>query len=448
MISADFILSKLPPYTGTSNVITNSQSVNDIKKAILKSFEADKNQYSKIAPYFIGNTVEQTCKKVFDFLRANVINITESVDKQSVKSPAAIIATGKTIGSDCKNYSLFCAGILDAINRSGLQKIPVTFRFCRYKQFDGSYMEHVFIVVNAGKKNEIWVDCIKDVPYFNSKRYPDFYTDKKINSMALVRMSGTPKNQKETIVNGLLAERAKRLASGKIVAGSVQDKRYLKALSAMGVMVQNAPPASSFTQNLINTQVKPSGGFLNTFMQGGGGNVANVLTGLTGGGGIDVKNILTTAANFIPVVGPIIGPLIGPILDMFPSKGGLYKDWSRDADGGLAEVVRWTRQDGDSPKQEALDILRLMQERGFEMYLGKPTKYNDYPISINDVIAKLNRVGLTREAQSLQNALQNATQGTKQPQSGGANTDVTSGGGVSPLLLIGGGIAAIMLLKK
>ena len=448
MIAADFILSKLPPYNATSAIISTNQSVNDIKKAILKSFETDKQQYATIAPYFVGKTVLETCKNVFDFLRANVINITESVETQSVKSPAAIIATGKTIGSDCKNYSLFSAGILDAINRSGLQKIPIAFRFCRYKQFDGSYMEHVFVVVNPNKKNEIWVDCIKDVPYFNSKRYPDFYTDKKINSMALVRMSGTPKLQKNTIINGLLSERAKRLANGQIVAGSFQDKRYINALGAMGVQV--APPNTSFTQTLINQQVPPTGNFLNNFMHGGSGAVSSLVTGLTGGGGIDVKTILTTGANFVPVVGPILSSVIGPLLTMFPGKGGLYNDWSKDADGGLAEIVRWIRNDGDNPKQEALDALRLMNERGFENYIGKPTRYNDYPLTVDDVINKLQRVGLTREADQLKQGIQKATTNTNNgglPPSNGTAEDVKSSSSSIPLLLTAAA-AALLILKK
>jgi hypothetical protein len=464
-----------------SKVITNSQSVNDIKKAILSSFENDKKEYDKISTYFVGQSVYATCKNVFDFLRKHVKNITEGVEIQSVKSPAAIIATGNTIGSDCKNYSLFAAGVLDSINRKGWQKIPVTFRFCRYKQFDGSFLEHVFIVVNAGKKNEIWVDCIKDVPYFNNKRYPDFYTDKKINSMALVRMSGTSDNQKETIVNGLLSERAKRLASGKIIAGSVQDKRYIKALGSMGVTML-PPPQTSFTQTLINQQVKPTGNtndFLKNFMNsGGGGGITSVLGDLLSGGGLGgdklddfLKTGISTAANaFLPGSGMILQP----ILNLFGNKDNNARDFvtydSKDDRSGEPrgnDAFGWSVANPDkNEKLQLTNVLGYLSEYGFTPYYVENILKNAAKF-----YEKMKRVGFESEAVQIlqlskfayenkinrlytQAELMQAYNASLQKTSGKGTTSATvvdsvnSGGGINPLLLIGGGVAAIMLLKK
>ncbi len=462
MIDANFILSKLPPFSGHSKIIEQNQTVKDIKKAILQSFEADKKQYASIAPFFVGKDVVETCKNVWYFLRANVKNVTEGVELQTVKTPAAIIATGKTTGSDCKNYSLFVAGVLDAINRNGLQKIPIAFRFCKYRQYDGSYLDHVFIVVNAGKKNEIWIDCIADVPYFNYRRLPDYYTDKKINSMALVRMSGTQINNREFAAK-LIAERNKRIAKGTLKPNSLQDMRYVKALRSMGAI------KTDFDFTNVTAQVSPqmvhavqqgkgssAGSFLDAFAAGAGGggiNVANILSG-----NIDVASMIkggaVQAANMLlPGSGPAIDAAIKMLESIIPGKGGLYKDWSKDADGGLAEVVRWTLNDGDSPKQEAADVMRLIEERGWSTYLNKPTKYGDRALTVQDVINKLNRVGLTDVAakvtQSLQQALQQGTQ-SMQPHTTVVNGEViaTPQKKDNTLMLVGLAAAALLILKK
>jgi outer membrane protein OmpA-like peptidoglycan-associated protein len=110
----------------------------------------------------------------------------EPESKQTIKSPSAIIATGRTTGSDCKNYSLFTAGILDNINKMGFQKIPFCFRFTGYKFFDTN-PQHVFIVAYPGTDHEIWCDAV-----LNKFDYKKLYTikiDKKPKNI-LVGISG------------------------------------------------------------------------------------------------------------------------------------------------------------------------------------------------------------------------------------------------------------------
>lgn len=187
MVSAKKILGELNPYQEENLKLAENQNVMDIISAISHSHKIDAKDYDKIFMYFIGNTPEQTAKNIFSFLKKNTKYFMESADRQTVKSPAAIL---KEKYIDCKNYALFAGGILDAINRSGLQKIPFVYRFVSHSLFNTDY-NHVLIVVNPDTYEELYIDPIpenssiyKTVPYY-------YHTDKKFNSMALYRVSGS-----------------------------------------------------------------------------------------------------------------------------------------------------------------------------------------------------------------------------------------------------------------
>lgn len=186
MVSSKKILGKLNSYKSENLKLSDNQSVYDIIAAISHSHKIDASEYDKIYMYFIGNSVEQTAKNIFNFLKGNTKYFMESADKQTVKSPAAIL---KEKYIDCKNYALFAGGILDAINRSGLMYIPFSYRFVSHNLFNTDF-NHVFIVVNPDTYNELYIDPIpentniyKTVPYY-------YHTDKNFNSMALYRVSG------------------------------------------------------------------------------------------------------------------------------------------------------------------------------------------------------------------------------------------------------------------
>lgn len=263
--SANFLLSKLPVYTGTEKLIVSNQGIGDIKRAIQDRFEMDKLDYASIAPYFVGDTVLETCRNVYDFLRENVRNVMESGELQRVKSPAAIIATGQTTGGDCKNYSLFAAGILDAINRSGIQKIPLAFRYAKYKSWNGIISDHVFVVAYPGTNKEIWIDGIDDVEYFNQQKQPDYFTDKKINSMALVSVSGMGLLTDQQLYQGLQMERASKLASGKMKYGDATDRQYMGYIQAMGAMVGDTSTDNTLAAG-ADTLLPGTGTILTSFL--------------------------------------------------------------------------------------------------------------------------------------------------------------------------------------
>lgn len=179
------ILSKLPPYRAKVVTLVAHQDTNDIVSGMMRAHRQYAADYDIIAADFLGQTPKKTLQNVFNFLKANVKYRIEPEDRQSLKSPAAIVATGQTTGSDCKNYALFIGGIADSLTRSGKQNIPIAYRFASYRWFD-EQPQHVFIVAFPKSARELWIDPV--LSYFDQRKAYNHATDKK---MALVGISGT-----------------------------------------------------------------------------------------------------------------------------------------------------------------------------------------------------------------------------------------------------------------
>lgn len=186
MVSASYLLSKLKPFTHTEDIKIHDQSVGDIISGVLERQSYYGSEYDKICSNFLDGGIEKVPANIWDFLKKNVKYKAEPDTWQLLKSPAAIIATGKTTGSDCKNYSLFTAGILSALNRRGY-KINWCFRFASY-DITSKIPGHVFVVVNPGAKKEIWIDAV--LPHFDQHKSYCYKQDKKVNDMSLVYLSG------------------------------------------------------------------------------------------------------------------------------------------------------------------------------------------------------------------------------------------------------------------
>jgi len=177
------LLSKLDSFKNNQKIISYDQTTNDIINAILKQHNKSERDYDKLFYFFDCGNYYDTAKKVFNFLKKNIEYQIEPDKLQTVKTPAAILATKN---GDCKHMSLFIAGILDSYRRNTGEIFDLCYRFAAY---DGSRTpEHVFVVINPGSKNEIWCDAVLD--NFNEKKEPNFYKDKKIQNMALMALSG------------------------------------------------------------------------------------------------------------------------------------------------------------------------------------------------------------------------------------------------------------------
>jgi hypothetical protein len=187
------LLNNLSPYQGKKYLIKKNQSVNDIIKAITEAHAKHRLEYKRIARQFLGRNNRETAKNIWIFLKKHVPYNEEPEHNQTIKSPAAIIVTGmyNTEYNDCKNYSLFAAGILQGLNDLGY-KIPYSFRFASYNIFDNT-PGHVFIVVNPGTDKEIWIDPV--LSKFDYRKPYHYAKDKKMMYSISGTSIGKPKKR-------------------------------------------------------------------------------------------------------------------------------------------------------------------------------------------------------------------------------------------------------------
>jgi len=206
------LLQHIKPFKNNRVTIKHNQSTNDIISGILITHNLHKSDYDKICMQFNARSTENICKKIYNYLSKNTIYKIESDDKQTLRSPAAILTLGakKNIGLDCKSYALFSAGILDALKRRG-KDINWCFRFASYKIYD-KIPHHVFIVINPNTNNEIWLDNVFK-PFNNHKQY--FHKIDKMALIAIAGIGGKNRRNRKNAVKGKLKERLKK--GGKLL---------------------------------------------------------------------------------------------------------------------------------------------------------------------------------------------------------------------------------------
>ena len=266
MISKNMVLQKLAPFTNFKKVLIQDQSTGDIIQGILDNHNNYESQYDKISEMFIDDNEVETAKNVFKFLKDNVPYYVEPIEKQTLRSPSAIISIKQ--GADCKSYASFINGIMSSLNRKGIFKVPLAYRFASYR-YDTREPQHVFAVLYPGTKNEVWVDPVLNK--FDQRKEPVFIKDKKIK-MALIAMSGTSSQGMASLQDmqnyrdKLVSLKNKYLNSGVITPGSQEENQYIMAIDKVTKAIQFAsisgvPNISGmFDEEVIITEPKKSGG--------------------------------------------------------------------------------------------------------------------------------------------------------------------------------------------
>ena len=432
MISSNQILSKLSPFKNYRKIVTNDQTVGDIINGILDTHEKYKSEYDKISEDFIGTSELETAKNIWNFLHSNVPYYIESTKNQTLRSPSAIVA----MPGDCKSYALFSNGIFDSLNKKGIFKTPIAYRFADYRGINE--FQHVFSVLYPGTNNEIWIDPV--LPRFNEKKQPTSYKDKKIK-MALIAMSGINSNNKETrsielknFLNKLVGERDTLLNNGTITPGSSKELEYKVAINKVTKAMQ-MESINGFGN--ISDQIKTFS--LNKI--NGSTSSTDYLNIITAGGAAAAKGGLDPAADFAALAAQFkfITNLFGNKPNPDDWKGWEAQDISYGEKSGFS-AASWTMKDGDSVQNEALNIMSWIKNYGINTILQFHKGLNLTP-TIKDIVNKLNRAGYTQEAQQFQNqysSIFSTTPNTPGSTQAGMNMYVTLG-------LVG---AAIFLLTK
>jgi hypothetical protein len=158
-------------------MINDRQTVKDIIAEVLEAHQEFSPYYDKIALYFDDSNSEKICDKIYRFLKENVKYKEESENDQTSALPTGILIRGH---GDCKHFSGFSAGILDALNRTG-KKLNWCYRFASYRVLSRT-PHHVFVVVKD-QGSELWIDPTPGA----DKLEPVWIIDKKINAKMPLR---------------------------------------------------------------------------------------------------------------------------------------------------------------------------------------------------------------------------------------------------------------------
>lgn len=193
MASIQQVRDQLPPFRNEKVIIKQRQGTTDIINEIVKTHSLYETDYDRIYPLFDTGNIYTTCNNIWNFLKYNLTYNEESGAEQSVKSPSAILHQGENI--DCKHYSLFAGGVLDAIRTNEGDSWTWCYRFATDRK--GTYEPtHVFVVV-FDKNREIWIDpCMES---FNYHKKWEYYLDRA--PMSLVRISGPTQPDQPITVN-------------------------------------------------------------------------------------------------------------------------------------------------------------------------------------------------------------------------------------------------------
>jgi len=411
MVSKRAVLEKLAPFKNYKRVVSSDQTVTDIIDGIVETHYKWEKEYDKISDFFVGESETETARNIWNFLKSNVPYYIESNNNQTLRSPSAIVA----MPGDCKSYALFANGVLDSLNRKGILQIPLAFRFAGYKE-SSREPQHVFAVMYPGTKNEIWIDPV--LARFNEKRQPSFYKDKKIK-MALIALSGVgyTSNDKRSEITAyrdkLVRDRDTLLQAGVITPGSSKELQYKVAINKATVALQDLPSM---------------------------GNIFDTIKSFT-----DTGKEAASAANPLNLAFDAVSSLV----NLFANKPN-PNDWQGyDASDKRinapigTNAINWIINDGDSVKNEALNIVRYIQANGTKNILGRSSWFNR-TITVEDIADKLSRGGFPQEAAQL----------VEQSKGGGSNDEGMPGttkAGMNiwvTLAIVGAGIFAITKMKK
>ena len=158
-------VNKLPQATGSSLLVSRSQSIEDILSLVKKGVKDSYFQAKRISSFFERENKIDSCYAIWKFLKTNVEYQRESKELQTVKTLSRLLLMDRK--GDCKHFSTAVATLLTSLN------IPFFFRLVSFNHFDKS-PTHIYIVANINGK-KIPIDCC--LKKFNTEPPYKYKTD-------------------------------------------------------------------------------------------------------------------------------------------------------------------------------------------------------------------------------------------------------------------------------
>jgi len=218
-----------PQFEGIDAVYKSKADNKDIRDLLVKLVPKAKAQMGTFAQKFKGRNPQETCKRIFDYIKSNFTYVADG-GEQIIKLPSALLR--KKVG-DCKSYSLFTASILENL------KIPYKFVYTSYSA--NPIPQHVYVVTENG--------CIIDVVYgiFNQEKKPTYKYTQDMNVRYMSGISGDCSCDSQMGKVTIISKDKRQAAATKVKATA---KKVGKSVSIVGLKGGRALVLAMVKKNL------------------------------------------------------------------------------------------------------------------------------------------------------------------------------------------------------
>ena len=195
-------LSMVTGYKGFTKTLKENGSLDDTLKNMQRIALRDTFHVKELAHELKGNSIEQTAKNIWDYLRANTKYKFDRQGFEELRTPARSIVDGKAgltdadFGIDCDDYTILISALLLNLG------IDHEYRITAYKE-KGKF-QHIYPVAFDEQGNEFVIDVVPEIPHFNYEEKP--IIDLKRIPMELQELSGVEALTEREITNDLAEE--------------------------------------------------------------------------------------------------------------------------------------------------------------------------------------------------------------------------------------------------
>jgi hypothetical protein len=224
----------IPRATMTENVVARNGNVRDTVHVMAQVVHKYKHQLEKIAPLLKGVTLEDTCRKVFNFFHDHYQYINDEKGLEQLKSPARFFADRFT-GGDCDDFSISVSSALCLLN------IP---HYIRVTAYDHDW-QHVYIIVPEPSGGYYTIDCVLD--QFDAEKPFSKKFDYKMNPNSNA-LSGIP----IVVLSGVEAIGAYNPELDAILNGA--DFNEVNTLLGLGSVPNQKQMDDSLYKHLVRTR--------------------------------------------------------------------------------------------------------------------------------------------------------------------------------------------------